>query len=118
MGEDKETAEGLIGEVSTNEDGSLTYTGILSQIFKKGGFHLKIIVRSGETNPEALKRMGGSVLGHKLSSTEDIFTFQPKVYMGKKMRNGVHMGPKLLPENLDQNDTLEWTKAVVLSTVA
>ena len=64
-GGDKETAKRLIGEVSTNEDGSLTYTGTLSQIFKKGGFHLKMIVRSGETNPEALKRMGGTVLGHK-----------------------------------------------------
>ena len=76
-----------------------------------------MIVRSGETNPEALKRMAGLVLGHKWSPPEDIFTFQPKVYMGYKTRNGVHMGPQLLPENLDQNNTLEWTKAVALSTV-
>ena len=65
MGGDEETAERLIGEVSTKDDGSLTYTGTLSQIFKKGGFRLKMIVKSGETNPEALKRMGGSVLDHK-----------------------------------------------------
>ena len=77
-----------------------------------------MIVRSGETNPEALKRMGGSVLGHKWSPTEDIFTFQPKVYMGKKTRNDNHTGPQLLPENLDQNNTFKWTKAVVLLTVA
>ena len=38
--------------------------------------------------------------------------------MGKKTRNGDHTGPQLLPENLDQNDTFKWTKAVVLSTVA
>ena len=118
MGGDKETAERLIGEVSTKDDGSLTYTGTLSQIFKKGGFCLKMIVKSGETNPEALKRIGRSVLGHKWSLTEDVFTFQPKVYMGKKTRNGVHMGPQLLPENLHLNDSFEWTKAVVLLTVA
>ena len=106
-GGDKETADRLIGEVSTNEDGSLTYTGTLSQIFRKGGFCLKMIVKSGETNPEALRRMGGTVLGHKWSPTEDVFTFQPRVYMGKKTRNGVHTGPQLLPENLDQNDTFE-----------
>ena len=46
---------------------------------------------------------------------EDVFTFQPRVYMGKKTRNGVHTGPQLLSENLDQIDTFEWTKAVVLS---
>ena len=65
MGGDKETANRLIGEVSINEDGSLTYTGTLSKIFQKGGFHLKMIVRSGETNPKAHNRMGGSVLGNK-----------------------------------------------------
>ena len=74
-GGDEETAKRLIGEVSTNEDGSLTYTGTLSQIFRKGGFHLKMIVKSGETNPEALRRMGGTVLGHKSSPIEDVFTF-------------------------------------------
>ena len=77
-----------------------------------------MIVSSGKTIPEALRRMGGSVLGHKWSPTEDIFTFQPKVYMGKKARNGAYNGPQLLLENLDLNDSFEWTKAVVLSTVA
>ena len=70
--------------ISTKDDGLLAYTGTLSQIFKKGGFRLKMIVKSGETNPEALKRMGRSVLGHKWSPTEDVFTFQPNLYMGKK----------------------------------
>ena len=114
---DEETADKLIGEVSINEDGLLTYTGTLSQIFQKGGFRLKMIVRSGETNLEALRRMGGTVLGHKWSPTEDTFTFQPKAYMGKKARKGAYNGPQLLPENLDLNDSFEWTKAVVLLIV-
>ena len=49
---------------------------------------------------------------------EDVFTFQPKVYMGKKTRNSAYNGPQLLPKILDLNDSFEWTKAVVLSTVA
>ena len=57
-GGDQETANRLIGEVSINEDGLLTYTGTLSKIFQKGGFRLKMIVRSGKTNPKALRRMG------------------------------------------------------------
>ena len=62
--------------------------------------------------------MGGSVLGHKWSPTDDMFTFQPKVYIGKKGRNSAYNGPQLLSENLDLNDSFEWTIAVVLSTVA
>ena len=59
-----------------------------------------MIVRSGETNPEALRKMGGSVLGHKWSPPGDTFTFLPKVLMGKKGRNGKYNGPQLVPENL------------------
>merc|ERR1712082_363504 len=77
-----------------------------------------MIVKSRETNPEALRRIGGPVLCHKWSPMEDALTFQPRVYMGKKTRNSVHTGPQLLPENLDLNDMFEWTKAVVLLTVA
>ena len=38
--------------------------------------------------------------------------------MGKKAKNRAYNGPQLLLENLDLNDSFEWTKAVVLSTVA
>ena len=104
---DKETANRLICEVLINEDGSLTYTGTLSKIFQKGGFCPKMIVRSGKTNPEALRRMGGTILSHKWSPTEDNIIFQPKVYMGKKARNSAYNGPQLLLENLDLNDSFE-----------
>ena len=76
-----------------------------------------MIVRSGETNPEALRKMGGSVLGHKWDPVEDTFTFLPKVFLGKKGRNGVYNSPQLLSENLNLNETFEWTKAVILSIV-
>ena len=38
--------------------------------------------------------------------------------MSKKGKNGTYNGPQLLPENLVLNETFQWTKAVVLSTVA
>ena len=76
-----------------------------------------MIVRSCETNPEALRKMGGSVLGHKWDPVVDTFTFLPKVFLGKKGRNRVYKGPQLLSENLALNETFEWTKAVVVSTV-
>ena len=42
----------------------------------------------------------------------------PKVFLGKKGKNSVYNGPQLLLENLNLNETFDWTKAVVLSTVA
>ena len=48
--------------------------------------------------------MGGTVHGYRWSPTEDMFTFQPKVYVGKKAKNGAYNGPQLLPENLDLNN--------------
>ena len=77
-GGDEETVMRMIGDVLINEDGSLSYSGTLSQIFEKGGFKLKMIVRSGETNPEALRKMGGSVLGHKWDPVQDTFTSRQK----------------------------------------
>ena len=117
-GGDEETAQRMIGEVSIQDDGSLSYTGTLSKIFELGGFNVKMIVRSGETNPKALEKMGGTVLGHKWDPTEDTFTFQPKVFLGKKGKNGTHSGPELHPENLAKSNSFPWTKALVLSTVA
>ena len=117
-GGDEEAAQKMIGEVSVLEDGSLSYTGTLSQIFKQGGFSIKMIVRYGETNSKALEKMGGAVLGHKWDPTEDTFTFHPRVFLGKKGKNGTHSGPELLPENLDLSYSFSWTKALVLSTVA
>ena len=117
-GGDEETAQRLIGETFTAEDGSLAYTGTLSQIFERGGFRVKMIVRSGETNQRALEKMGGTVLGHKWDPTEDTFSFQPKVFLGKKGKNGAYAGPQLLPQNLARSNDFSWTKALVLSTVA
>ena len=62
--------------------------------------------------------MGGSVLGHKWDPVLDTFTFRPKVFLGKTGKNGAYIGPQLLSENLELSEAFNWTKAVVLSTVA
>ena len=62
--------------------------------------------------------MGGRVLGHKWDPVSDTFTFQPKVFLGKKGKSGAYTGPQLLPENLEASNSFTWSKAVVLSTVA
>ena len=61
--------------------------------------------------------MGVSVLGRKWKPMTNMFTFLPKVFMDKKGRYGAYNCPQLVPENLVLNDTFQWTKAVVLSTM-
>ena len=41
----KASVDRLIGERVANKVGNLTYTGTVSQIFAKGGFSLKVMVR-------------------------------------------------------------------------
>ena len=114
----EESVSRMIGEVTEEKDGSLSYSGTLSQIFQKAGFTLKMIVRSGETNPKALELMGGTVLGHQWDPAPDTLSFKPKVFLGKKGKTGTHSGPELNPDNLQLNDTFPWTKALLLSTIA
>ena len=80
----------MIGDDSEEDDGSLTYSGTISKIFKKAGFTPKMIVQSGESNIKALKLMGGSVLGHQWDPCEDTISFKPKIFLGKKGRSGTH----------------------------
>lgn len=113
----EESVNRMVGDVSVKEDGSLAYSGTLSQIFQKAGFTPKMFVRSGETNPKALEMMGGTVLGHQWDPVNDTISFKPKVFLGKKGKNGTHTGPELNPENLHLNDSFLWTKALILSTI-
>ena len=48
-----------------------------------------------------------------MDPVQDTFTFSPKVFLGKKGKNSVYNGPQLLLENLNLNETFDWTKAVV-----
>ena len=117
-GGSEETARRMIGEVKEEDDGTLKYTGTLAQIFKKAGFSLKMIVRSGETCSKAKDLMGGTVLGHPWEPVSDILSFKPKLFLGKKGKAGTHTGPMLTPKNMQENWSFPWTKSMVLSTIA
>ena len=108
----------MIGSVTYKEDGSLKDSGTIDQILSKGGFKVKMIVRNGKTDEVALAKMGGSVLGHKWEPKSDYFYFKPKVFLGKKQRNGLHSGPELTDESISLLDTFLWTKHFFLATIA
>ena len=114
----QEEVDRMVGEASAAEDGALVYTGTMGQILKKAGFRAKMMVTSGEQDDRALAKMGGSVLGIKWEPKEDVFTFKPQVFLGRKLRNGLYSGPELTDANLHLLDDFTWTRRLVLSTVA
>ena len=99
-GGSKEEVDRMIGQVSTDSDGKLAYSGTLAQMLGKAGFTVKMMVTSGEKDERALDKMGGTVLGLRWEPREDVFVFKPQVHLGKKLRNGLYSGPELTPSNL------------------
>ena len=114
----EEEVRRMIGTVTESEEGSLQYSGLVQVILEKISFRIKMMVRSGEENKTALEKMGGAVLGHSWDPLEDLFTFQPKVFMGKKVASGLHQGPELIISNLHLLTDFTWTRRTVLSTIA
>ena len=45
--------------------------GTMSEILSKGSFNLKVIVTSGESNTEKIRKLGGSVLGVGWDASSD-----------------------------------------------
>ena len=118
-GGSEEEVQRMIGEVQEEDDGSLKYSGTVQQILSRVSFKIKMMVRSGEQqNSLALEKMGGMILGHCWDPMKDVFTFQPKVYLGKKVRGGIHEGPELTIQTLSLLEDYLWTRRTVLSTIA
>ena len=57
-----EDLERMVGDV-TEVDGEYHYSGTIAQIYKKGGFRVKVMVRSGEGDKKVTAKLGGGVLG-------------------------------------------------------
>ena len=97
----QEESDKMVGNCTKTEDGKFTYDGTVSQILAKVGLAPKVIVRSGETDPEALNQLGGRVLGHIWDASNDWVVYLLSVNISKKIRN-VRSGPALTEETLDQ----------------
>ena len=117
-GGSKEEVDRMIGEVEEKDDGSLHYSGTIQQILSRGGFKVKMMVRTGEQDERALSKMGGAVLGHTWNPEKDYLEFKPKVFLGKKQKNGLYAGEELTIDSLGNLTTFRWSRRLVLSTIA
>ena len=65
-------------------DGELYYTGTVSQILTQGSLRVKCMVRSGETNETAIRKVGGMMLGHHWDAVIDQISFKLEVDLATK----------------------------------
>ena len=65
-------------------DSELYYTGTVSQILAQGNLRVKCMVRSGETNETAIRKVGGMMLGHHWDAVIDQISFKLEVDLATK----------------------------------
>ena len=109
-----EEVEKMKSEVTKNEDGSLSYSGTVSQILDTVGLTPKMIVQSGETDPDILAKLGEKVLGHVWNPTDDTLQISLPINITPRVKN-VPSGPDLTADNLDTLKDYKPTKRSVLS---
>ena len=108
-----EQVEKMIGDCD-EVDGKFVYNGTVSKILGLVGMTPKVIVRSGESDPRKLDKLGGRVLGHPWDAENDKLRFKLTVNLNEK-RRGIRTGPDLTMETLHIVDGVNFTKRIILS---
>ena len=114
-GGSEEMVQSLIGKHSV-VDGVHTYDGLVAQILDLGGFRVKVMVRSGETDVDTINLLGGGVLGLPWNPTKDEIVFHVGVNLTNK-RAKVRQGPELKREDVWQIDEMKITKRIVVAQI-
>ena len=98
------------------EEGKLSYTGTISQILSLVGFSPKMIVRSGETDPKILEKVG-KTLGVRWSPDTDLLEYDFPVNMSKR-QGAAKLGPDWTPADLDTISKFVFTRRSALVLTA
>ncbi len=93
------------------------YSGTLPAILSLVSLIPKILVESGETDPEILEKFGSKVLGHKWAPTTDELIFRLEVNLSKKTRTGEREAPDLLRVDASRLHQMVFTKRRLLGWV-
>ena len=112
-----EEIDAFIGEVIKDGD-KFKYTGTISQILGLVKWSAKVMVRDGETDPDAIAKIKSQYLGLNWDPTLDVFKYKLKVNLTPKVR-GVRPGnPRdITMENLEELDNKVLTLRIVASVV-
>ena len=108
------TVDRLMGE--TIIDGEVVCTGTVPQIMICGGFHIKYMIRDGETRPEVLEHYSGSVLGVPWDTAKDVIQMELEVNLSPKEQKQ-RTGEPVTVENLHLIHSVVLTRRIMLSQV-
>lgn len=107
-GGSKEDIDRMVGDITINPDGSLSYSGTISKILARIGFSAKMIVRSGETNQAVLDKVGHT-LGLNWQPTMDTIQYDLILNMGKR-EGAAKLSPDLTKEDIPSLLQMMFTK--------
>jgi len=97
--------------------GELHYSGTIARVFAEVGMRPKVKVRSGETDPDPIERLGGAMLGYSWDPSLDVIVIRLHVNISKK-KFGARTSPNLTEEecgSIQDMLTLRTVTAVVAS---
>ena len=116
-GGNREMVDRLIGEEKQDKAlGTWQYGGTVAQIMKRGNFHVKFMIKNGETRTELLELVGGKVLGIPWDPPQDMLRMQMKVNLSPR-KQGIRTGPILNLDTLVMINQVELTRRIMLSQV-
>ena len=90
----EETIELLMGK-RVEADGHFYYDGTVSKILAEGGMRPKVMVRSGETDPKVIGKLGDGILGVPWRPEDDTIPF----------RLSLNLTPKKSGEDMSIDET-------------
>ena len=112
----KETVDRLIGEETSDDEGNLSYSGTVAQIFALGGFTIKVMVRDGESRSPIIDKLGGGVLGLEWDPVSDYINMHLAVNLSHKKAN-IRLGPEITLDDLSQLSEIPLTKRIGISQI-
>ena len=93
------------------------YNGTLAQILALVDLNLKVMVASGDSDPESLELLGEKTLGHKWKPTEDKLVFSVPVNLSNNKKSGQSQGEDLTVSDIPKLPYMPFTKRMLLGFI-
>ena len=106
----------LIGFV-TKKDGKFEYDGTITRTYEKVGMQIKVMIRSGETDEDAIADFGPTFIGHLWDARADMIRFRPTVNLSNRKRK-LKTQEDITPENVHLIKDTVLTLRVIVGILA
>ena len=112
-GGDEAAVDRMIG-TETWSGGVQNYDGTLQQIYAKGSFRIKVMVRDKESCHKVIKLLEGGVLGLPWDPEHNLNPFHMGINLSQK-KGKIRLGPELCLETIGEINDTEMTRRMLVS---